>query len=97
MKKLTSFADIKVGDKLLEVETIAGPNGDFGGGMVYPLTVTKVTCKKVYVNNDYFNCGYAFRKEGDLENRGFYYGKRTELYIPDPQGKLPSQSLMLGE
>lgn len=95
MIKVTTLEGIKKGDRLLELETVQGLNGGLAGAFIYPLTVVKVTKAKVHVNNDYFNCGYAFRKDSDFTSNKFYYGKRTELFMPDESEALPQAQLAL--
>lgn len=95
MTRITTLDGIKKGDKLLELETVQGLNGNLVGAFLYPLTVVKVTKAKVHVNNDYFNCGYALRKDGDFENRDFYCGKKTEFFKPDDSETLQQAQLVL--
>lgn len=83
MTKLMSLDSLKVGDKVLQVEYNQGLNGAVERAYANLITVVKCTKAKVYFEDDVYNIRFAMRKDGYNANSEFYYGIKTDYYLPE--------------
>lgn len=94
MTKLTDLNSLKVGDKVLQVEYNQGLGGQVERVYANLITVIKVTKVKVHFSDDVYNIRFAMRKDTYNPNGSFYYGKKTDYYIPTAE-QIQSNGLML--